>query len=160
MNINQHETEFGSVMSDQSVLGWREWIGFPDLGITQIKAKVDTGARTSCIHAFTVEPFEHNGATWVGFDIHPNQRNTSEVISCSAPVLDQRMVRDSGGHEQLRFVIETTISIGDRMHAVEVTLTDRDSMKFRVLLGRTAIRGNYVVDPGRSYLKGKKKRLP
>lgn len=145
-------------MSKQNVLGWREWIGFPDLGIRQVKAKVDTGARTSCIHAFLVEPFERDGAPWVRFDIHPNQRNTNEVQSCTAPVLEQRMVRDSGGHEQLRYVIETTISIGDGLHTVEVTLTDRDSMKFRVLLGRTAIRGNYIVDPGRSYLKGKNQR--
>lgn len=145
-------------MTELDVLGWREWIGFPDLGISQIKAKVDTGARTSCLHAFLVEPFEQEGALWVRFDIHPNQNNSSEVLSCTAPVLDKRVVKDSGGHEELRYVIETVISIGDRQHTVEVTLTDRDTMKFRVLLGRTAIRRLYVVDSGRSYVRGKRKR--
>jgi len=145
-------------MAEPMVIGWREWVGFPDLGIPQIKAKVDTGARTSCLHAFLVEPFERNGVAWVRFDIHPNQRSSKDVLSCAAPVLDRRLVRDSGGHEELRYVIETTVSIGDRMHAVEVTLTDRDSMKFRVLLGRTAMSGQYIVDPDSSYLRGKKKR--
>lgn len=147
-------------MSELDVLGWREWIGFPDLGIAQIKAKVDTGARTSCLHAFLVEPFEQEGMPWVRFAIHPSQNNASEVISCTAPVLEKRVVRDSGGHEELRYVIETRISIGDRVHTVEVTLTDRDTMKFRVLLGRTAIRNQYVVDSSRSYVRGKKKRKP
>ncbi len=147
-----------SVIDEPTVIGWREWIGFPGLGIFQIKAKVDTGARTSCLHAFLVEPFDRDGELWVRFDIHPNQRNTSKVLSCMAPVMDQRLVRDSGGHEELRYVVETEVSIGDRTHKVEVTLTDRDSMKFRVLLGRTAMEGRYVVDPGKSYLMGRKKR--
>lgn len=145
-------------MSDLGVLGWREWIGFPDIGIDQIKAKVDTGARTSCLHAFMVEPFERDGAPWVRFDIHPSQTDNSKVIRCEAPVLDQRVVRDSGGHEELRYVIATTMNIGPHQHQVEVTLSDRDTMKFRVLLGRTAIQGLFVVDPSRSYLVGKRKR--
>ena len=140
------------------LIGWREWIGFPGLGISQIKAKVDTGARTSCLHAFLVEPFERDGDLWVRFDIHPDQRNNTKVLSCTAPVMDRRLVRDSGGHEELRYVVETEVSIGDRTHTVEVTLTDRDSMKFRVLLGRTAMEGRYIVDPGKSYLRGKRKR--
>ena len=138
-----------SSISNRQILGWREWVGFPELGISQIKAKIDTGARTSCLHAFYVEPFERDGAQWVHFDIHPIQGDTNEVIRCEAPVLDQRRIRDSGGHEELRYVIETTISIGGDRFKAEVTLTDRDSMKFRVLLGRTAIRGNYLVDSAR-----------
>ena len=145
-------------MKDKQVLGWREWVGFPDLGIVQIKAKVDSGARTSCLHAFRVEPFEREGRDWVSFDIHPQQGNTDEVITCEAPVLDKRAVRDSGGHEEIRYVIETTIRIGERSHTAEVTLTDRDTMKFRVLLGRSMFRGEYLVDASRSYLCGKKKR--
>jgi len=145
-------------MSDLTALGWREWIGFPDIGIDQIKAKVDTGARTSCLHAFMVEPFEREGVPWVRFDIHPSQTDNSKIVSCQAPVLDQRVVRDSGGHEELRYVIETPMTIGANVHKVEVTLSDRDSMKFRVLLGRTAIQGQYLVDPSRSYLVGKRKR--
>ncbi|MFT5710825.1 MAG: hypothetical protein ACI8QT_001525 [Halioglobus sp.] len=144
-------------MNELNMLGWREWVGFPDLGIKQIKAKVDTGARTSCLHAFLVEPFDRNGIPWVRFDIHPSQRNSSKVIRCEAPILEQRVVRDSGGHEELRYVIQTVVSIGDSKHVVEVTLSDRDSMKFRVLLGRTAISGQYVVDPQGSYLRGKRK---
>ena len=144
--------------TEKKVLGWREWIGFPDLGISQIKAKVDTGARTSCLHAYFVEPFERDGQAWVRFGIHPLQGDTIEEIQCEARVKDQRTVRDSGGHAELRYVIETSVTLGDRCHSVEVTLTDRDTMKFRVLLGRTAIRGHYLVDSGRSYVRGKRKR--
>jgi hypothetical protein len=143
----------------RQILGWREWIGLPELGIPQVKAKVDTGARTSCLHAFLVEPFERDNAPWVRFDIHPVQGDTSEVIRCEAPLLEQRTIRDSGGHEELRYVIETVITIGENRVKAEMTLTDRDTMKFRALLGRTAIRVNYLVNPGRSYLCGKKKRL-
>lgn len=143
---------------DSKILGWREWIGFPELGIPQIKAKVDTGARTTCLHAFMVEPFERDGIQWVRFAIHPMQRDTTRIVRCEAAVLERRVVRDSGGHEELRFVIEAAITIGDDCLTSEVTLTDRDTMKFRALLGRTAIRGSYLVDAGRSYVRGKKKR--
>lgn len=149
-------------MSSKITLGWREWIGFPTLGIPSIKAKVDTGARTSSLHAFWVEPFDVDGAPWVRFAIHPVQGSDStEEIRCEAPLLEQRLVRDSGGHEELRYVINTTIKVGETQVQAEVTLTDRDSMKFRVLLGRTAMRGKFIVDPARSYLcgrSGKRKR--
>lgn len=147
-------------MNGPQLLGWREWVDFPDLGIATIKAKVDTGARTSCLHAFKVEPFERDNAPWVRFSIHPVQGDITEVIDCEAPVKDKRVVRDSGGHEELRYVIETKIAIGSSSSIVEVTLTDRDSMKFRVLLGRTAIRGKYLVDSSRSFICGRKKRRP
>ena len=143
---------------DKWVLGWREWLDFPELGISTIKAKVDTGARTSCLHAFYVEPFEREGADWIRFGIHPNQRDNVTEVHCEAPVKDKRVVRDSGGHEESRYVIETTISLGDQRLSAEVTLTDRDSMKFRALLGRTAIRRHYLVDPGRSFVQGRRKK--
>ena len=146
-------------MKQRKTLGWREWIGLPELGIPRIKAKVDTGARTSCLHTFRVEPFQRDGADWVRFDVHPLQNNTAEVVRCEAPVKDQRLVRDSGGHQELRYVIQTVIEIGDEPVTAELTLTDRDTMKFRVLLGRTAVRGRCVVDPGRSFLLGRKRAL-
>tara|TARA_R110002110_G_scaffold303525_1_gene517586 strand:+ start:4726 stop:5187 length:462 start_codon:yes stop_codon:yes gene_type:complete len=144
-------------MSDKTTLGWREWIGFPDLGIPSIKAKVDTGARTSALHAFSVEPFQRDGDLWVRFAIHPQQRDDTQVLTCEAPVMEQREVRDSGGHVELRYVIQTDLLLGNERFQAEVTLTDRDTMKFRVLLGRTAMRGRYTVDPSRSYLTGRRK---
>jgi len=142
-------------MREKRTLGWREWVAFPELGIARIKAKVDTGARSSTLHAFWTEPFERDGAPWIRFGVHPQQGDTGEVVVCEAPVLDRRMVRDSGGHEEMRHVIKTTLSIGGESRRVEVTLTDRDTMKFRVLIGRTAMRGRYTVDPGKSFLTGR-----
>ena len=146
-------------MSDSAnTLGWREWLAFPELGIAQVKAKVDTGARTSCLHAYFVEEFERQGTAWVRFGIHPEQSDSDTEVICEAMIKDRRSVRDSGGHEEFRYVIDTEVLIGGQSQRVEVTLTDRDTMKFRCLLGRTAIRGKYLVDPARSYLQGKRKR--
>ena len=144
--------------SDLITLGWREGVGLPDLGIRQIKAKVDTGARTSALHAFEVRPFSENGRERVEFLMHPIQKNTDIVVTCTADVLDKRVVTDSGGHKEERFVISTTLSIGGHTWPIEVTLTARDDMLFRMLLGRTAMKGRAQVNPARSYLVGKKKR--
>ena len=138
-------------------LGWREWVGLPGLGIRQIKAKIDTGARTSTLHAFEIEDFEENGKKKVRFKIHPVQRDNGTVTECVADVIDQRIVSDSGGHREKRWVIRTDVVIGPHAWRAEITLTGRDDMLFRMLLGRTAMKNRARVDPSRSYLVGKKR---
>ena len=135
-------------------VGWREWFSLPELSIDRIKAKIDTGARTSALHAFFVEPFEQDGQKMVRFGVHPLPKQSSVEIICQSPIKDFRQVRDSGGHEEMRYVIETTIQLGERVWPVEMTLTNRDNMKFRMLLGRTAMRGMAVL-PDQSYLFGR-----
>ena len=139
-------------------LGWREWVNLPELGIDQIKAKVDTGARTSALHAFRVRVFQEDDKERVEFLIHPLQKDNETVVTCVADVLDRRTVTDSGGHKEERFVISTELKIGKFSWPIEVTLTARDDMLFRMLLGRTAIKNIARVDPARSYRVGKKKR--
>ena len=139
-------------------LGWREWVSLPELGLDRIKAKVDTGARTSTLHAFEVRDFEEDGRKRVEFKIHPQQKNNEKVTVCVADVVDERVVRDSGGHEELRWVIQSALAIGEHSWPIEITLTSRDDMLFRMLIGRTAITGRAVVDPARSYVVGKKRQ--
>lgn len=137
-------------------LGWREWVSLPDLGLQHIKAKVDTGARTSAIHAFALRSYEKDGDERVEFRMHPNQKDTETVVVCDARIVDKRVVTDSGGHKEERLVIETTLQIGEHAWPIEATLTARDDMLFRMLVGRTAMKNRAVVNPGRSFVVGKR----
>lgn len=134
-------------------LGWREWVSLPELGV-RLKCKVDTGARSSALHAFHVEEFKRDGARWVRFGLHPEQQSTEKELWCEAPVLDMRRVRDSGGHVTRRYFIRTQICVAGQQYPIELSLTRRDNMRFRMLLGREALKGRFLVDAGRSYLAG------
>ena len=147
-------------MNTEKVLGWREWVSLPELGITWIKAKVDTGARTSALHAFELEPFQREGKDWVRFSVHPLQGENDTIIQCESPVLERRDVTDSGGHLENRPVIETELVLGSLSKRIELTLTDRDTMRFKMLLGRTAMRPNLLVYPSQSFKLGGSASLP
>ncbi len=136
-------------------IGWREWIGLPDLPIRSVKAKIDSGARSSSLHAFLIEPFERDGASWVRFDVHPRQRNDRLIRHCEAIVLDRRKVRSSNGLVSDRFVIRTTLDWKGHRYPIELTLANRDAMGFRMLLGREALRNRFLIDTGRSFLGGR-----
>lgn len=141
--------------SQRMQLGWREWVALPELDIQLIKAKVDTGARTSCLHTFRTEPYTNDkGERRVKFWVHPEQNNLHAVVECDAAVVDERNVTDSGGHSELRLVIRTDVLIGATSWPIEMTLTNRDSMRFRMLLGRTAMAERCIVIPESSYLTG------
>jgi len=136
-------------------VGWREWLSLPDLGIHAIKAKIDTGARTSALHAFYLEPYRRTGVLRLRFGIHPLQRRKDIEVYCDAEVVDHRTVSDSGGHREQRYVIRTPVRVGENSWEIELTLTNRDSMLFRMLLGRSAMRGKILVNPQTSYRMGR-----
>lgn len=138
-------------------VGWREWLALPELGVRRIKAKVDTGARTAALHAFGLVEFWREGQPWVRFTIHPRQRVDSLEIRVEHPVAEFRVVRSSNGIEVRRPVIVTQINLGRHAWTTEITLADRDAMGFRMLLGRQSIRDQFVVDPGRSFLRSKRR---
>ncbi|MEM6469705.1 MAG: RimK/LysX family protein [Planctomycetota bacterium] len=140
------------------MIGWREWLVLPDLGIKFVKAKIDTGARSSSLHAFDVEFFVHESSPWVRFKVNPIQRNEKWVVEASSPVIDQREIRSSSGETQLRPVIKTPIVLLGTRFEIELTLADRNQMGFRMLLGREAFRRRFLIDPGASYLGGVPKR--
>lgn len=139
----------------RKIIGWREWVTLPDLNIPFIKAKVDTGARTSALHAFELETFTDNGVAMVRFGLHPLQKNDEVQIYCTAPVVDERVVSDSGGHKEKRTVIMTPIQMGGETWPIELTLTNRDTMRFRMLLGRTGLGQRFSIEADASYQMGR-----
>ncbi len=145
------------------MIGWREWIGLPDLGIKRIKVKVDTGARSSSLHAFNQHVFEQDGVQWVRFQVHPVQRKSDETVEVEAKIVEFRSVRSSSGRTSMRPVIVTNVTLLGFTWPVELTLARRDEMGFRMLLGREAFRGRFLVNAGKSFYNGKpsrKRKIP
>ena len=146
----------GGPRDSRIVLGWREWVGLPDLGIPALKVKVDTGARTSSLHAARVERI---GNGRVRFCVYPHQNDDDDVIEAEADLVDERFVRNSGGHAERRPVIRTVLLIEGIHFGAELTLSNRALLGFRMLLGREALRGRFLVDPGQSYRCGRGRDL-
>ncbi|NNE82503.1 MAG: ATP-dependent zinc protease [Alphaproteobacteria bacterium] len=141
--------------SSPRLIGWREWAALPELGVSQIKAKLDTGAWTSVIHAWDVEPFTKGSVEWVRFIVHPGQHDRKESVQCKAKVADRRNITSSSGHREQRYIIETFIGFGLESWPIELGLTNRDEMGFRLLIGRKAMRGRLIVDPESSFRLGR-----
>ena len=139
----------------QQIIGWREWLTLPELGVPAIKVKIDTGARTSALHVAHLEVYTEHSQRKVRFVLHPLRRRPALEIFCQAEVIDERVVSDSGGHREKRLVIRTPLRLGDLQWPVEITLTNREDMLFRMLLGRTAMQGRWLVDPVGSYFCGR-----
>ncbi|QKJ19821.1 ATP-dependent zinc protease family protein [Microbacterium hominis] len=142
-------------LHSNTIIGWREWVSLPDADVEWLKAKIDTGARSSALHAFEIEQFERDGAEWVRFGIHPWQRTGADARTVELPVHDRRRIRSSTGHTQQRFVVLMRIVLHGRPVTAEVTLTNRDEMGFRMLVGRQALRQGFLVDTKRSFVGGR-----
>lgn len=138
-----------------TLIGWREWVALPELGAARIKAKVDTGAKTSALHAFRLKTVIKDGVEYAEFFLHPEQKKRLPEFFCSAPVVDRRSIRSSNGQVEKRLIIRTRLSIGGRDYPIALSLTNRNSMGFRLLLGRDAFRKKFVINPSASFLLGK-----
>ena len=134
------------------IAGWREWCQLPDLNVEKIKVKLDTGAKTSSLHAFEIATFSHMGEEWLRFDVHPMQDNDTITHTCTSPIVDYRWITSSSGHSQKRFIIETTLRLGEFSSLIELSLANRDEMGFRMLVGRNALKGRILVDSSHSFL--------
>jgi len=141
----------GVLAMSELILGWEEWLSLPGLGIPAVKAKVDTGAKTSSLHAFAIEPFGRDDRSFVRFGIHPVPDRPEIEIFCSAPIVDRREITSSNGEVELRYIIETKVKIGDSEWPIEISLANRENMQYRMLLGRTAIEEQMIVDPNQSF---------
>jgi len=143
-----------NIVQDKFIAGSREWCALPQLGITAVKARVDSGAKTSSIHAFNIEPFTRDSKQWVRFDLHPLQKSRRASITCESPVVDRRNIRSSNGNSEKRFVIKTPLTLNGQTWDIELTLTNRDAMGYRMLLGREAMKGRILVDSEEEFLFG------
>lgn len=137
------------------LIGWQEWCALPELHLPAIKAKIDTGAKTSVLHAHEITPFYRSGSLYVSFVVYPLQKNLNFTQSCTAKVIDQRMIMNSTGHQEKRYVIQTSIMMGPIVWEIDITLTDRGPLLFRMLLGRNALKGHSIIDPSKKLLLGK-----
>lgn len=136
------------------IIGWREWVGLPDFGVSLMKAKVDTGARTSAVHVYRLRPFQRDGRAFASFFLHPVQHRRRPEVACEAEVLEERWITSSNGGREKRIVVKTRLALAGKIWQIELSLTNRDDMGFRMLLGRQALRRRFVVDPGASYQLG------
>jgi hypothetical protein len=136
-------------------IGWREWVGLPELGVEAIQAKVDTGADSSSLHAFNQRRLVRDGVEMIQFEIHPRRGSDGGPVSCEAPIAMERKVRNPGGRSEIRPVISTSVILNGVPIRALINLTERDEMSFRMLIGRRTLRGKFLVNPGRSYLGAK-----
>lgn len=135
------------------LIGWREWVKFPGLGIEKIKAKIDTGARTSTLHALNIAPYiSKSGKNKIKFQVYPEQHNSNYFLNCTANLLEQRNVKNSGGEVEFRYIINTVLCMAGYVWPIELTLTNRDAMGFRLLLGRTALSKRFLISPNQSFM--------
>ncbi|MBF0096327.1 MAG: ATP-dependent zinc protease [Magnetococcales bacterium] len=139
--------------TDKPLLGWREWVGLPQLGIARIKAKIDTGARTSSLHGLDMQPFRKGHRRFVRFSVPVALHDAQQTQLCVAPLIDRRAVRSSSGCKRYRYVVKTRLQIGHTTWPIELTLSNRARMGFRLLIGRSAIRKRFLVDPAASFLQ-------
>jgi hypothetical protein len=151
---NSHHSESNH---NHPIIGWREIVSLPQLNIDRIKAKIDTGARSSALHAFKIEELIIENKSIIRFQVHPLQRNDQTIITAEAELLEYRKIKNSGGLAQLRPVVKTEVKLGQQKWTIELTLTNRDVMGFRMLLGRQAVRNKFLVDPGKSFLQSERK---
>jgi len=136
-------------------IGWKEWCALPELNIREIKAKIDTGARTSALHAQVLSISEYEGQRFIRFKVYPHQGELHSAKICKARLIANRYVMSSSGHREKRYVIRTTLTVGKTSFVTDITLTDRSPLRFRMLLGRMALRKNFLIDPARTHVQGR-----
>ncbi len=140
------------------LIGWQEWCALPEFNVPYIKAKIDTGAKTSSLHAFNIKEFRKKNQKYVSFEIHPVQDDNDISLKAKAKVIDERYIMSSNGHKELRYVIQTDLILGTAVIPIELTLSNRDPLRFRMLLGRDALSISSIIDPAKKNCLGKKSR--